>query len=62
MKWLVRDSGGGVCLAAELSPRRNKIVVTVEDQPPFATGHGVLRGEALAASVASGGEGVGRQA
>ena len=36
--------------------------MAVEDQPPFATGHGVLRREAFAASVAAGREGGGSQA
>ena len=58
----VRDSGGGVCLAAKMSSRCHEVVVAVEDQPPFATGHGVLRSEAFATSVASGREGGGCQA
>ncbi len=33
--------------------------MAVEDQPPFAAGHGVLRREAVAAAVASGREGGG---
>ncbi|KAI2493138.1 hypothetical protein MHU86_21399 [Fragilaria crotonensis] len=40
----------------QLSPRRHEVVVAVEDQAAFATGHGVLRREAFAASVASGRE------
>jgi hypothetical protein len=59
---LVRDVGGGVRLAAEMYPCCHEVVVAVEDQPPFVTGHGVLRREAFATSVASGRERCGRQA
>jgi hypothetical protein len=45
--------------AAELSPRGHKVVVALEDQAPFAAGHGMLCSKAFAASVALGQEGDG---